>query len=559
MADYINFKKSNCRNCYKCIRHCPVKSIKFTGHRANIMSDDCILCGRCFVVCPQNAKEIADNISDVRALLRSGAPVIASVAPSFLAYFEDCGFDALKTALLKLGFTDAEETAIGATHVKLEYERKLSEEKPDVIISSCCHSANLLIEKYYPEALKYLANVLSPMVAHSVDIKKRHPDAKTVFIGPCIAKKDEAQGTAVDIVITFRELSKMFEREGIEIDKQMDSEDRSRARLFPTVGGVIRTMDTTKFPEYTFIAVDGADKCRAAIEDVLAGNVHNCFLELSTCEGSCIAGPIMEKYTSAPIKHFKAIRSYAGKSDFEIEALSAEELKFDHPDKSKLTRTPSEKEIREALRQLGKTSVDDELNCGGCGYETCREKAIAICLGKADTTVCLPYLMDNAERFSANILDNTPNGILVVNESYEVQRVNRAALRMLRIKYESDVLGEPLVSIMDPMPFFDVLENKKIVRGVRDFYPTLDRYLELTIVHDKASHSLIAIIRDVTAEEEERKKKEDIGKQTVDIADKVISKQMRIVQEIASLLGETTAETKIALTKLKDSIAHDEH
>lgn len=193
MADCLMLKKSNCKNCYKCIRFCPVKSIRFSGNQAYIIGNECILCGHCFVVCPQDAKQIVDETEKVRVLLQGGAPVYVSLAPSFIANYEGVGIGSMQTALKKLGFCDAEETAVGATIVKNEYERMIDEQESDVIISSCCHSVNLLIQKYFPKELPYLANVLSPMQAHCMDIKKRVPEAKTVFIGPCVAKKDEAQ------------------------------------------------------------------------------------------------------------------------------------------------------------------------------------------------------------------------------------------------------------------------------------------------------------------------------------------------------------------------------
>ena len=191
MADYLTLKKSNCKNCYKCIRHCPVKSIRFSANQAHVIGNECILCGQCFVVCPQNAREISSEAEKVKVLIQSGAPVYVSLAPSFIANYRGVGIESMKKALLSLGFKDVEETAIGATIVKKEYERMIKEDKRDVIISSCCHSINLLIQKYYPAELACLADVLSPMLAHAKDIKLRFPDAKVVFIGPCIAKKDE--------------------------------------------------------------------------------------------------------------------------------------------------------------------------------------------------------------------------------------------------------------------------------------------------------------------------------------------------------------------------------
>ena len=556
MSDVLRLKKSNCKNCYKCIRHCPVKSIRFSANQAHIVGEECILCGQCFVVCPQNAKQIADGTEIVRVLLDGTAPVVASLAPSFAAYFDHIGFAALKAALQQLGFASAEETALGATLVKREYEKQLQEQSMDVIISSCCHSVNLLIRKYYPELIKYLSPVVSPMIAHSQDIKRRMPEAKTVFIGPCLSKKDEAENSPVDAVLTFDELSRMFAAANIVPEPVLDSANESRARLFPTVGGILKTMD---IPDtgYTCLTVDGTDNCKAALADIAAGNLHKCFLEMSACSGSCIGGPVMEKYNNSPVRHYQAVTTFAGKQDFAVTQPEASALVRRHSYIGVPSTVPSEAEISSILAKTGKTSKEDELNCGSCGYNTCREKAIAVYHGKADISMCLPFLMDKAERFSNNILSHTPNGILVVNEDLEVQQVNAAAMHMLHIAREGDVLGEPLVRVMDPLPFLSALEGRAI-KEQRAYYAEFSKYLELSLVHDKTTHILIAILRDVTTEEEERLKKEEIGRQTVEIADRVVEKQMRIVQEIASLLGETTAETKIALTKLKESINSDE-
>lgn len=556
MSDVLRLKKSNCKNCYKCIRHCPVKSIRFSANQAHIVGEECILCGQCFVVCPQDAKQIADGTEIVRVMLDGTAPVVASLAPSFAAYFEQSGFASLKLALMQLGFASAEETALGATLVKHEYERQIQDKSMDVIISSCCHSVNLLVRKYYPELIKYLSPVVSPMIAHSQDIKRRDPTAKTVFIGPCLSKKDEAENSPVDAVLTFDELSRMFTAAGIVPERKLDSAQESRARLFPTVGGILKTMD---IPDtgYTCLTVDGTENCKAALEDIAAGNLHRCFLEMSACSGSCIGGPVMEKYNNSPVRHYQAVTTFAGKRDFAVPTAEAGTLARRFSYIGVPSTMPSEAEIAEILAKTGKTSKADELNCGSCGYETCREKAIAVYHGKADSSMCLPFLMDRTERFSNNILSHTPNGILVVNEDLEVQQVNAAAMKMLHIAHEGDVLGEPLVRVMDPQPFLAALGGR-MVKEQRAFYAEFSKYLELSLVHDKTTHIVIAILRDVTNEEEERLKKEVIGRQTVEIADRVVEKQMRIVQEIASLLGETTAETKIALTKLKESINNEE-
>ena len=556
MSEFLKLKKSNCKNCYKCIRHCPVKSIRFSGNQANIVGNECILCGQCFVVCPQNAKEIADETERVKVLIDSGAPVIASVAPSFIANYDGVGFEELKAALKKLGFADAEETAVGATIVKREYERLLNEDNRNILISSCCHSVNLLIQKYYPSCLP---DVLSPMQAHCKDIKQRYPNAKTVFIGPCVAKKDEADYYTgiTDAVLTYEELTEWFEAAGIVPEKKLDKSDESLARFFPTTGGILKTMQKNMRPDYTYLAVDGVENCMAALHDIEVGNIEHCFIEMSACAGSCIGGPVMEKYHRMPVRDYYAVAHYAGKKDFDVAQPDPFTLRKEMEYIGRKLPYPSESEIREALHRMGKLRPEDELNCGSCGYNTCREKAVAIIQGKAEVSMCLPFLKERAENFSDNIINNTPNGIVVLNDKYEVQQINRAALKLMNIPRESDVMGEPIIRILDPKPFMDVQRTGRTVRDEKVYLAEYDKYIEQTIVLDKEYKALICIMRDVSDEEQQKQRKEELSRQTVETADKVVDKQMRIVQEIASLLGETAAETKIALTKLKESMTDE--
>lgn len=559
MSNCLTLKKSNCKNCYKCIRHCPVKAIRFSGNQAHIIGNECILCGQCFVVCPQNAKEIADETEKAKVLIQSGAPVIVSLAPSFIANYEGVGINAMRNALKKIGFYDVEETAQGATIVKTEYERMLREDERDIVISSCCHSINLLIQKQFPSAMEYLADVVSPMQAHCKDIKQRFPEAKTVFIGPCVAKKDEAEHYEgiVDAVLTFEELTKWLKEENIQLEQEMDNEECSRARFFPTTGGVLKTMEQN-VPGYTYLALDGVENCIAALKDIESGKVHKCFIEMSACVGSCIGGPVMEKYHhSSPVKDYMAVAEYAGTEDFEVSQPKANELKKNFEFIERRSAQPSDVEISNVLRQMGKFKPSQELNCGSCGYNTCREKAIAICQGKAEISMCLPFLKEKAENFSDTIVNNSPNGLIVLNEQLEVQQINDAARKIMNIRSASDVLGDPVVRILDPSVFMNVLKSGFGVRDERVYLAEYKCYVEQTVIYVRDSHLLICIMRDVTDEETEREKKENISRQTIEVADKVVDKQMRIVQEIASLLGETAAETKIALAKLKESITDE--
>ena len=265
----------------------------------------------------------------------------------------------------------------------------------------------------------------------------------------------------------------------------------------------------------------------------------------------------MEKYHRSPIRDYVAVANYAGTEDFDVLQPNIDETHKDFTYIEHRLLPPSELEITNVLRRMGKANETDRLNCGSCGYNTCREKAIAICQGKAEYSMCLPFLKDKAESFSDTIVKNTPNGLIVLNEDLEVQQINDAARTIMNIRNASDILGDQVIRILDPTAFIHVLHRGDEIRNQRIFLAEYNRYVEQTIVHDKDSHLLIGIIRDVTDEQKAKERKENLDRKTVEVADKVVEKQMRIVQEIASLLGETAAETKIALSKLKESISDE--
>ena len=560
MNYYIQLKKSNCKNCYKCIRHCPVKSIRFSEHQAQIVKDQCILCGQCFVACPQNAKQIRNDVAKVKEMIASGRPVFASIAPAFVANYEGAGIDTIREALQSLGFSGAEETALGATIVKKQYEQMIKTGNGKTFLSSCCHTVNSLIQKHYPEALPYLADVISPMQAHCITIKEKHPDAYTVFIGPCISKKEEAEQYPgiVDCALTFEELSSWLIEEDISIKEQTDrdTDGEGRARLFPTAGGILRSM-LTQDSDYDFITIDGLDNCKNALSNIISGELKNCFIEMSACVGSCIGGPAMDQERRTPLSNYIKVNRYAKEADFTVTPLEPDKLVKHFSYLGTHTQMPGSSAIAEILHKMGKSSPEQELNCGSCGYNTCREKAIAVYQGKADLTMCLPYLKEKAENFSDNIIYNMPNGVLVLNEELEVQQINRAATEILNIRHKSDILGSPVVRILNPAIYLDVMNGGRNIHDKLTYLSDYGRYIEETVIYDRTYHIIISIMRDITAEEKSRLKKEQISRQTIEITDKVIEKQMRVVQEIASLLGETTAETKIALTNLKETLQNE--
>ena len=553
MNKFLQLKKSNCKNCYKCIRNCPVKSIKFADGQANIIPDECILCGRCFVNCPQDAKQIRDDVPRVKEMIASGKKVIASVAPSFIAEFPLMDFAAMKDALLKLGFADAQETAIGATIVKTEYEKMIASGKHDVIISSCCHSVNALIQKYYPSVLPYLADVLSPMLAHCRVIKEENPGACAVFIGPCISKKEEAELYGeCDVALTYEELEAWMNEAGVvPAGDSTEPDEGKRGRFFPIKGGIIKSMHTEN-TGFTYLAVDGVQNCIAAIKEIESGALKNCFIEMNACEGACINGPAISHHHKPLLSGEVKVVAFAGDDEFRV-AMPIDTFK-NIPYIGTHEKIPGEAAIKEILAKMGKTSPEQELNCGSCGYPTCREKAIAVYQGKADLSMCLPFLKEKAETFSGYVINNTPNAIFVLDENLCVQQINKAGCALFNLKTPSDILGSPIVRLLNPADYLGVMTSGVPIKEKKHYLAEYKKYVAETIVYDHEYHIVFSIMRDITSEEERQSERSELCSKTVAITNEVIEKQMRVVQEIASLLGETTAETKIALTQLKDAL-----
>ncbi len=553
MNDALLSKTTDCRSCYKCIRVCPNKAISFQNGRASIVSEDCIYCGRCFLSCPQGCKKIKDDKALALSLLKEGN-CCASLAPSFIASFPGVGMEGMKEGLAKLGFIAVEETAIGATLVKGEYESLLVLKQTDVLISSCCSSLNLLIQKRYPELLPFLAGVPSPMEAHARALKKEHPGCKVIFIGPCIAKKEEADVSSLgpDCVLTFLELDALLKENGIELPKLgQKKQENSLTRLFPSEGGVVKSMGK-KEEGYAYLSLSGASNCLKALDEVASGKVHRAFLELSICPNSCLGGPAHCLPSQGPLEGLIALSEFAGEKDFDAPNLAPSELKKEFPDLHKEPKSISEEEIEEVLRKIGKASKKDELNCSSCGYPTCREKARVVILGKANLEMCLPYLMEKAVSLGSDIVEYSPNGILVLNEDCVIQLSNPAMAALLQTGSPSALLGRKVDEFIDPELFCLALSGEGT--RLKKIELSNGKIAEATIHYDPKYHIIIASLRDVTDHELRKKRHLEDAERTAKVTSEVIEKNMETVQQIAQLLGESAASTKIALSALSKTL-----
>lgn len=557
MVKFLDFKEAKCKDCYKCLRECPVKAIAVIDHQARIIDEKCILCGTCTRVCPQNAKMVHSELSGVLELLASGEKIVVSLAPSFVSSFGVLNLSTMKNALLKLGFYDVEETAIGAKMVTERYAELLDEGGYKNFITSCCPAVNNLIEKYYPKALEYLAKVDSPMVAHAKLLKVKYPDAKIVFIGPCIAKKKEAvESGIIDGVLTYEDLFKLLNDEGIELENVQTSEEGAcnKARNYPISRGIIKSLDRFN-DNYEYLAIDGLEKCMEILENI--ENIDGAFLELNACEYACINGPCSLKNKASSVVLNGEVRKYAktGVGDLEIENRDSVDItKVHYP--QLINERVSESEIKSILAKTNKFTKEDELNCGACGYSSCRDKAYAVALGYADVEMCLPYMREKAETMSYEIIHNSPNGIILVDSDLSVVDMNQKAKDMLGVTVD-EVKGTPLVDYYNPTDFLTAMTDKTQVNS-EVLLDKTNIVANTTITYLKEYNVMFGIFTDIT---EQVKKDEMLSKMRMDTlktTDSVIEKQMRVAQEIASLLGETTAETKIALINLKSAIGKTE-
>ena len=564
MISYLDFKDARCKDCYKCLRECPVKAIKVVDHHAKIIESRCILCGHCTEVCRGTARRGRTGRKEVARWLTPGK-ACASVAPAFVCSCDLQDFNVMKLALGRLGFADAEETSIGAREVTAQYKRLLEEGTFKNFITSCCPAVNTMIELYYPKALAYLAPVDTPMIAHAKMIRKKRPDAKVVFIGPCIAKKREAhESGVVDGVLTFEDLAAMFEDKGIVLSEIAHIPSKpaggvNRAKYYPISRGIIKSFENY-IDGYEFVAVDGAEKCKEVLENI--ESLSGMFIEMNSCDSACVNGPCSLALKAGALKANADIRKYVSRDLAENGSAPYEEVKgidFTCVHERKRTEdfVPTDRQIAEILAKTGKTRPEDMLNCGACGYNTCYEKAWAVANGYANIDMCVPYMRERAESMSYEIIQTSPNGIVLLDTDLNILEINGKAKELLGIK-ERDVKGKGIFHYFNPTEFVLAQNDNKSVHNKKVYIEKTGSYIELTIIVMKDNKGTYAVMKDITQETKSEEQLDKVKLETLATTDEVIKKQMRVAQEIASLLGETTAETKVALLKLKKTLQGEE-
>ncbi|MGN0399143.1 MAG: [Fe-Fe] hydrogenase large subunit C-terminal domain-containing protein [Blautia sp.] len=556
----LKFKPVDCKNCYKCVRNCPVKAIRVKDHQAQIMEDACILCEKCTIVCPQHAKEEKNDIPSLKRMIADGRKLVASVNPAYIAKYGPGSFPALRQALMGLGFSDAREAAEGTCLVKSQYEKILEEEKRDVMITSICPSVVRLIRSKYPELIEYLLPVLSPMQAHAKYLREKSRDCIPVYISPCISPVAELREKInySAYVVSFDELDAWLEEKQIVIENCPEPKDFRLSRMQAVNEGI--TYMLRKNPAYSYLSIDGVENCMKVLDELKEGKIHKCFLELNACEGGCIGGPSFQNTKFSRIQGELDVRKASAAdwlhpdpdADFEIEEKIGLEREF--IDKTVEETCPTEEELQAILNKMGKTSRAKELNCGACGYNTCREKAVAIFQNKAEVSMCIPYMREREASYANKIINSMPGMLVTVNTELKVIQLNKAAMDLFDIRRKKSIIGQPVSKLMDDYAFVNMLSYGKNFTQDQIFVEEYKVYLDRVLTYDKNNGLIICIMKNVTKEIVQKQEVQRTRIMAAKMADKLADEQLRIVHQIAELLGETAADTKVAVENLKETI-----
>ncbi len=554
--------KAKCRDCNRCVRVCPVNAIKIENGQAQVIPELCIDCGTCVVECPQHAKTYNHDLEKVLDFLKDGKRVAATIAPSFAAAYKEWERSRIPSALRTAGFSFVAETAVGAYQVAHHTKNHIEQHTEQTHICTSCPAVVSYVEKYQPDQVKNLVPIISPMQAHARIMKQEDPELKVVFIGPCIAKVQEARrpevAADVDAAITFENLLELFKQKHIRLEaceaSDFDDIPGMDAKVFPLEGGILKTAGFgTGFMDGKVLSVSGANE----IVDVFkhtATSDDPLLIEPLFCKYGCINGPAIPNKANNFFSRTQII-NYNKESDKRIKPELIDGLKMHtrfHADEPSMRSDFSEEEILNVLKNTGKDDPENQLNCGACGYDTCRLKAIAVLQGIAEEAMCIPYMRRLAEHKTNLLLQNDPNGILILDDKMTITSMNPAFKKMFVCS--DQLIGKPVSYLLDPAPFEKLLNNQDMVVKDQVRYPNYHLNCHQVCYYLKENNSLVGVFVDITDLQDNETKLKNIKTETVIQANELLEHQINMAQDFAKFLGESSAKGELLLQKLINAI-----
>ncbi|MGP1515654.1 MAG: [Fe-Fe] hydrogenase large subunit C-terminal domain-containing protein [Bacteroidales bacterium] len=577
----IYTETNNCQDCYKCIKVCPVKAIKFEDYYANIVSERCIWCGACVEICPSNAKKIRNDVDAVIRSLKNGEKIIVSLAPSYLSEFSDIKTDTLIAAFKEAGFYGVSETALGAELVARKAQQWFENRDNGVYFSSCCPTTVQLVRKYYPQYSNNITPIASPVEAHATFLKQHYVNEKICFVGPCIAKKTELDllNNKLDFVLTFIELKDLFEILGVDLEFQCPTDNdvfipikAGRGNLYPTDGGMLQCMMDFEFcysdmknscdNQYQgfnilnnrLLTVSGVDNVMAVLNDIDKFDKNKkYFIEILGCSGGCVMGPARIREASSPVKRMQIFDSVTSKVDNKIyEELYATDITttFDNIDTFE-SKTYTQKDIVEILKRVNKVSDEDYINCGGCGYDNCKSFAEALLDGLAENDMCVSYMRRVARDKTNILLKKMPQGVVIVDDNLKIIQANEKFAVTLGkdmeelYKIKPGLTGMDITKELSFHKYFSTVLNTctdLLEQDIRDG----ENYYRLSVFSVQDHQQVCGILENMHAPEV---RKDVVLTRTRE----VIKQNMKVVQQIAFLLGENASYTESMLNSIVES------
>ena len=582
-------EKTECQDCYKCVRNCPCKAIRVENGHAMVLPELCVLCGRCVTDCPAHAKHVRDDLVKTKQLFNISKKVFVSLAPSFASEFSDYTIEELCAALKLLGFYSVSETALGADIVSKEMALRLQKAitqkdnslKSKLVLSSACPAAVEYIRHQLPEFAACISDCASPLLAHARYIKKTYgEDSRIVFVGPCIAKKREADiFNEIDIAISFADLRKWLTDSGLtpnnkKIKEYLEEssqigfvpERAGKGTLYPLDGGMCSAIKKYEkiFPELNqikMVSVSGIDQIPSVLKGINNETLTEpLFIEFLSCAGGCVNGPGTSIQGSTALKQLSVVDYAKNTTNTGSENIlnTPIDLKAMLEVNSTSTKNYSQEEIRKALRSVGKFSPADELNCSCCGYDTCRDFACAMLDKRAEKTMCLSYMKKLAQKKANGLIQAIPSGVVIADRHLNIVECNRNFAKLM---------GPEIEEMYNALPGLEGADLSKITALSRYFGEVLDingpdiiekevrdgkKIFHLSVFEIGKDDCVGGVIEDITAPQIQRNR-------IISQAKKVIDKNLSVVQNIAFLLGENAAETESMLNSIIESFANAEN